>query len=312
MAEPKRILALAVGDPRFSQLIDHSGKSYGVRPYIAGLVEGLTNRGHKLGTDYVIDYRQNWYDNIHKGEPFQDLQSAQLIYVMSTSVMRAAGRHTKEPPVVFSNCSEHRDEEMVKAKRATGFSARRTQTAGECFDFFFQTVPTLEEVLILHRDDYDVSDRAVQLIKDAAGRRHVKPTTINVTSRADLEEKLSKLPERASGTVARIGLQVTPVDLLFAATPWIIKCVQEAKNLPAFFPVTDWVPTGLGGYGVPQFRCGEKTADQVGQILWAKGPQSSLPAVVEAKKEDFDWAVSRAAAKALGLDVSTIAGMRIV
>jgi putative tryptophan/tyrosine transport system substrate-binding protein len=313
MAETKRILALAVGDPMFSQIIDNPGKSYGVRPYISGLIEGLTKLGRTLGADYVIDYQQRWHDDIHAGQAFREIGNASLIYAMSTTVTRAAGGHNKELPIVFSNCSEHAAEELVAAKRATGFSAKRTQTAGDCFDRFFKTVPTLEEVFILHKPDYDVSDNAVQLVTQAAQERGVRPITITVTSRSQLEEKLAQLPERTAGSVAKVGVHVTPVDLLFAATPWIIGCVQGTKHIPAFFPVTDWVPSGLGGYGVPQFRCGERSAGHVDQILWPTGPQSSLlPLVSEATKDDFEWVVSRAAAEALGLRPPTAADVRIV
>jgi ABC-type uncharacterized transport system substrate-binding protein len=164
-------------------------------------------------------------------------------------------------------------------------------------------VPTLKEVFILHKSDYDPSDQAVQLIEKAAAAKHVETKVIEVTSLSDLQEQLSRLPERHLGAKATIGLQVAPADLLFATTPWIIKHVQEAKRLPVFFPVTDWVPSGLGGYGVPQFRCGERTADHVDKILWPEPDKAFAPEVVEAVSSDFEWAVSRAAAKALQLDI---------
>jgi ABC-type uncharacterized transport system substrate-binding protein len=312
MGQLKRILALAVGDPRFSQLIDHPRRSYGVRPYISGLVKGLIGRGHGLGTDFVIDYRQNWHEDIVGGTAFKESQDVALLYAMSTTVTRAAGKHTNALPIVFSNCSDHKAEQFVNEGRATGFSARRTQTAGECFDRFFKTVPTLKQVFILHKPDYDVSDHAVELVTQSAKDRGVSPTTISVTSHSDLHEKLAKLPERAPGAVASIGVHVTPVDLLFAATPAIIKCVQETKNLPAFYPVTDWVPSGLGGYGVPQYRCGERTAEHVHQILWPEQPQRKLPEVLEAADRDFEWVVSSAAATALQIRLPTCDGMRIV
>src|SRR3981081_4273005 len=91
-----------------------------------------------------------------------------LIYAMSTKVVRAAGKHTKDISIVFPNSSEHGDEIYVKEGRATGFSARRTQTAGDCFDRFFRTVPTLKQVLILHKPDYDISDHALERITGVA------------------------------------------------------------------------------------------------------------------------------------------------
>jgi ABC-type uncharacterized transport system substrate-binding protein len=244
------------------------------------------------------------------------MQDPGLIYVMSTSVLRAAGKHTSKIPIAFPNCSWHQAEQLVKDGLATGFSAQRTQTAGKCFDRFFSTVPSLKEVLILHRNDYDVCDHAVRLVTEAAKEKGVKPKAIEVTSHTDLMKKLSKLPKRALGTAATVGVHITPTDLLFATTPVIIRSVQETHNLPAFFPVGDWVPTGLGAYGVGQYRCGNRTAGQVHQILWVNDAKSALPPVLEAAPEDFEWVVSGAAFAALKMakipELKAAAGMRIV
>ena len=296
----KTIVALAVGDPTFSRLIDHPSKFYGVRPYVSGLVQGLARLKRTLGTDYVIDYRQDWHVNIESGETFRGMQKPALIFAMSTAVTRAVGKHAEHVKIVFPNCSEHEAEPLVKDKRATGFSARRTQNAGHCFDRFLKTVPTLEEVIILYRPEYHVAATALNLATKAAESRGIKVRPLAVRSHSELERELSNLPARAPGAAAKLGVFVTPVDLLFAEMPWIIKWVQEIKNLPAFLPVTDWVPSGFGGYGVPQFTCGERTAKQVDQLVWPKSG-SRFPPVLVASEKDFEWVVSEAAAKALGV-----------
>src|SRR5215469_12653158 len=99
--EPKTIVALAVGDPTFSRLIDHPSKSYGVRPYVWGLVQGLAGLKHTLGIDYVIDYRQDWHQNIDKGETFGKMKEPPaLIFAMSTAVTRAVGQHAEAAKIV--------------------------------------------------------------------------------------------------------------------------------------------------------------------------------------------------------------------
>jgi ABC-type uncharacterized transport system substrate-binding protein len=312
---PKTILALAVGDPKHSQRIDHPGKLHEVRPYISGLIDGLAALKCELGTDFVIDYKQNWLDHIAKGHAFADMPKHQaLIYAMSTKVMRAAGEHTKEIPIVFPNCSEFGDERFVKAGRATGFSARRTQTAGYCFDRFFMAVPTLKQVFILHINEHDISENALALVKAAAAKKGVEPKPVLVRSHPDLLEQLSKLPGRTAGA-ATVGVHVLPVDLFFGAIHQIIKGVQAEKKLPAFFPTTDWVPDdcggAFGGYGVTQYRCGERTAGHVHQILRAN-PGARLPMTMEAADADFEWAVSSSAGKALGIPTPALDGLRVV
>lgn len=315
---PKTIMALAVGDPEDSKLIETAANLDGVRPYIRGLIDGLAGLGHQLGIDFVIDYKQNWLDYIMDGHPFTNIPSdPALIYAMSTKVMRAAGKHTKAISIVFPNSSEHGDEPYVKAGRATGFSARRTQTAGDCFDRFFRTIPTLKQVIIPYINEHDICENALKLVKDAAINKKVEPQPLLVQSYPDLLDKLSKnLPRRDRGKPATIGVHVLPVDLFFGATIDIIKEAQAKKNLPAFFPTTDWVPQdyggAFGGYGVPQYKCGERTAGQVHQILWVNRPAAKLPNVIEATDSDFEWAVSRAAAAALDIKPPVDDGVRLI
>jgi ABC-type uncharacterized transport system substrate-binding protein len=311
----KTILALAVGDPKASQLIDHPNKLPGVRPYISGLIDGLTKVGVRLGADFVIDYRQNWLDHIVKGTAFKELPAdPDLIYAMSTRVLRAAGDHTVGIPIVFPSVSRPEGEPHVLAGRATGFAALRAQSAGECFNRFFKSVPSLKQVLIPSFDEHEPGDNALQLVIDAATKCGVDPKPIPVRSHQDLLDKLCALPARGQGEPALCGVHVLPVDMFFGATREIIKTVQEEKNLPAFFSVTDWVSEArggaFGGYGVPQFKCGQRTAQHVQQIL-SGGPDAAFPAVVVAQTEDFDWAVSGAAAAALGLSAPTD-GVRVI
>jgi ABC-type uncharacterized transport system substrate-binding protein len=306
----KTILALAVGDPKASQLIDHPNKLPGVRPYISGLIDGLAKCGWQLGTDFDIDYRHNWLDHIVKGTAFKELpDDAALIYAMSTRVLRAAGDHTDGIPIVFPSVSRPDGEPHVQSGRATGFAALRAQSAGDCFDKFLKSVPGLQQVIILNFDEHEPGDNALKLVIAAAKKNGVDPHPITVLSHPDLLDKLSTLPRRGQGEPATCGVHVLPVDMFFGATREIIKTVQEEKNLPAFFSVTDWVSEArggaFGGYGVPQYKCGQKTAQHVQQILGSPGAE--FPKVVVAQKEDFEWAVSAAAAAALGIS-STIDG----
>jgi ABC-type uncharacterized transport system substrate-binding protein len=312
----KTILALAVGDPKASQLIDHPNKLPGVRPYISGLIDGLAKSGCQLGADFIIDYRHNWLDHIVEGTAFKELPgNPALIYAMSTRVLRAAGDHTKGIPIVFPSVSRPEGELHVQAGRATGFAALRAQSAGDCFDKFFKSVPSLKQVLIPSFDEHEPGDNALQLVIDAAVKHGVDPKPIPVRSHRDLLDKLCDLPPRKSGEPAICGVHVLPVDMFFGATREIIKTVQGEKNLPAFFSVTDWVDEArggaFGGYGVPQYTCGQKTAPHVQQIL-SSGPAAQLLKVVVAVGTDFVWAVSRAAATALGMSIGTDVGAQLL
>jgi hypothetical protein len=162
----------------------------GVRPYIVGLIEGLRRLGHHLGDSYTIDYRHAWYDHVKSGRAFQEAFHAtgephELLYAMSTNVMQAAGNFmyaeakAEKPmppmpkiPIVFANCSDPDAEPLVKEGKATGFSARRSQTAHLCFDRFVATVPALKSVTVLHKAGYDPSDLALRLVTNERLNNH--------------------------------------------------------------------------------------------------------------------------------------------
>jgi ABC-type uncharacterized transport system substrate-binding protein len=318
----KRILALAVGDA-MDVSVDEKNLDR-ARPYIAGLVGGLAALGRRLGTDFAIDYSQRLHPEVISGQAFKEKEKGHdLIYAMSTTVMQAAGDHvTGRPqapksrpadiPIVFANVSDPGVEKYVQSGLATGFSARRSQTADQGFECLLATVPTLKEVLILHKKDYDPSDLGLDLVKVCQANKHrnVKLTVLELNTHADIKTKLSALPARNPKEPAYTGILVLPVDLFFGAAPEIVD-LAHAKYLPSFFAVTDWVksslPSALGGHGVPQKNCGERTAEQVNKILWGGGTPGTVK-VIDAADHDFEWVVSEAAAKALNIPLADMSG----
>lgn len=315
----KRILAMAVGKPMdvlIPPVVDL--EKAGVRPYIGGLIDGLAHRGRVLGTDYDIEYRHRWYDDLESRKAFEvKTKNFDLIYAMSTTVVRMAAPAAKafKPvvPIVFPNVSDYGAEYLVNEGIATGFSARRSQTADECFERLLATIPTLKEVIVLHKKEYDPSDLALDLVQTAQEKMHknLKLTILEIDQHEEIKEKFSNLPQRDLETPADRAILVLPVDLFFGAAPEIIDLAHKI-NIPTFFPVTDWVkaslPSALGGYGVPQRKCGERTAEHVDQILWYEKAVGNLPPVMDATEDDFEWVVSSAAAgiKALNIPLSNI------
>jgi ABC-type uncharacterized transport system substrate-binding protein len=311
MGPMKRILAVAVG-PQKDVLIRAKGDLGGVRPYIEGLVNGLASLKHELGSDFEIDYREREHLDLETGPGAANAFKANsetphdVIFAMSTTVVRAANGVGKSIPIVFPAVSDHKAEGFHRSGNVTGISPRRSQTAGECFERFLATVPTLKEVRVLHRPTYAPGERALKLVKAAAKKRKVTVTPVAVNSHQDLKKKLSALPKRNPEKPAKLGVLVLPVDLFFSAAPMIIDLAQGQKNLPTSFPVTDWVkprlPSALGGYGVPQRRCGELAAEHVAHILWG-GSEAGRPKVKDAHDDTFEWVVSSAAAKALNIKI---------
>jgi hypothetical protein len=65
---PKTIMALAVGNPEDSKLIETADNLHSVRPYIRGLIDGLAGLGPQLGIDLLstinrIGLTISWMDS---------------------------------------------------------------------------------------------------------------------------------------------------------------------------------------------------------------------------------------------------------
>ncbi len=305
MTDIKRILAVAVG-PRRDHVIgpDGNGAPAGVRPYVSGLIAELSHRGRRLGSDHEIHYRERPQHELAgksqtafmaaDGKPYD------LIFAMSTNVVRAALDSGESIPIV-GVVSEPRAEGFSRARNITGISARRSQTAGQCFEHFLATLPTLKRVHVLHKPGYGPSDRSLKLVRAAAKRRGVTVAPLSIKTPDDIEKKLKAMAKRDPKEPATLGLLVLPVDVAFGASQKIIEIAQVQKNVPTFWPITDPVMAGaLGGYGVPQHTCGMLMAHYVDQILWHSAAPKSLK-VTEAEADAFEWLVNTAAAKALNL-----------
>jgi ABC-type uncharacterized transport system substrate-binding protein len=218
-------------------------------------------------------------------------------------VVRAARNGGERKPIV-GVVSSPRDENFGRAGNFTGISARRSQTAGECFEYFLATVPTLKRVRVLHKPGYGPSDRSLRLVRAAAKKRGVTIQVLTINNRSDIEKKLKAMPKRDLKKPADVGVQVLPVDVLLGASQLIIDLAQQEKNVPTFHPITDFVTSdpssALGGYGVPQHNCGRLMADYVDQILWHSAEPRSLK-FSDAGADDFKWMISREAAGALNI-----------
>jgi ABC-type uncharacterized transport system substrate-binding protein len=309
MAVLKRVLAVAVG-PQRDHLISAREGAQNVRHYVHGLIAGLAKKGHHIGADYEIDYKERLHSDMANGATSKALMKNEqspydVIFAMSTNVVRAAKDTGHATPIV-GVVSDPKAEGFSRSKNITGISARRSQTAGQCFEYFLATVPSLKRVRVLHKPKYGPSERSLKLVKAAAKKRGVTVEVLAVNTHDDVAKKLKAMAKRDLSKPAEAGVQVLPVDVCLSAAQLIIDLAQGQKNVPVFFPVTDFVKNGaLGGYGVPQHTCGVLMADYVERILWQSAKPQTLK-IADAGTDDFEWAISSAAAKALNIKLPHI------
>jgi ABC-type uncharacterized transport system substrate-binding protein len=313
MPNVKRILAVAVGPDQDVVIGAGNRARLGeVRPYVGGLVAGLERLGHLLGDDFEIVYRersQTIFDQQESAEKAFET-SVDLIFAMSTTVLRAGVNAPGSVPFVYASVSDViADKIMVEKKIVAGVNARRTETIGDCLRRFVATVPTLKTVHYLTKDGYPPGDRAWAKVEAAAKDLSQRINRISVTSQDDIMRRLQELPARALDQEVSEGTLVGPVDTCLSAVPLIISISQGAKNLPVFLPVRDWVkpelPSALGSYGVSQDTCGRLAAKHVDNMLWPHSGPTFDP-VTKAPDSAIEWVTSTAAADALNIAVPRV------
>ena len=322
MANPNRIVAVAVAADNNQMTINSRRdlrdlRRVKVRPYLRGLVQGLDTRGFKLRKDYVIDFRQRKPNALNNAAAFGNPAAGDVIFCMSTTVVKAAadiGTFSVNP--IVGIVSEPGQETNTAGTRfdqianICGVSARRSQTAVDCFDRFLRTVPTLTEVKVLSKQGYGPSDRALAAITTTAGQKGITCTAVQITDAASLETALDALQVRdPDAQPATIGVLVLPIDVCLGHAQEIIDLAQGEKKIPVFFPVPDWVKAdasgALGAYGVPQRACGEMMAERV-SVIWRNGnavPGAPFVRWASAPDDSFQFAVSAAVADPDALNI---------
>src|SRR5262249_25489569 len=151
------ILAVAVGEVELTVTISMSPPPRFVRPYIKGLIAGLSNSGRTIGGDYTIDYREC---PVHRLDSYAFKNvAADVIFCTSARVVDHARKIKKPPPIVgvVSDYSKYKE-------GVYGFSAKRVQTALACYNAFMATVPSLQSVYVLHDNNHGPSNGALKAL----------------------------------------------------------------------------------------------------------------------------------------------------
>jgi ABC-type uncharacterized transport system substrate-binding protein len=302
------ILAVAVGPATTDLIINSTAYPGPVRPYIKGLIAGLKAKGHTIGTDYVVDYRQR---PAAKLDASAFAGTKRVIFCMSTTVVHAAKTHSSGVPIV-GIVSDPVEENFASVTHICGVSANRFQTADVCLQHFLQAVPSLTELQVLHCLNNRPSQHAHDKAKPVADNHQprIDWQVIPVAATSDIAAGLQKLPKRAAASTATVGIFALPVDVNFGGAADII-AKQNSKQIPAWFPTPDWVAQGaFGGYGASQETCGYAMAERVDYAI-ANGPSLPDPRWISIDPGAFEWFVSRRVAAALNIPLNGVPASHI-
>ena len=164
-----------------------------------------------------------------------------------------------------------------------GISGERHQIGRDYYDKLLATIPNLEKVYVLHKDNYPPSVKALAKIQTGSHPASVVPVPVGSPyGDADIRNAINGITGTASS-----ALLVLPADSFFGSANNII-ALAHAKSLPDFWPVTDWVrhsaaaASAVGGYGFPQ-RLVRGTSRRPDRIDLVEG-RHAQPAIQEGRQ----------------------------
>jgi hypothetical protein len=258
---PRRILAVAIGDPNNSRPIkDISSLTIGpVRPYIGGMIAYLDGQGLKLDTHYIIDY-QECYEG---GEDFTATPTPALVLCMSTPLVKAASDFTNDPSnqstFVVGVASDPANSNF--GNNVCGVNAQRIQNATKYYNHFRNFLGHNKTITLLNRTNNIASELCKKAIENAHGGT-VPVQEVDPPPNANPTSHLIGAVEN----VNTAGLLVLPVDLFFG---WYntINTAAADNQLSIFWPAEEFARHGDDHFGAPQVECGRKLGEQVQYIF---------------------------------------------
>jgi hypothetical protein len=289
----KVILAVAVGENAREVTLNTGNPDLStVRPYIEGLITWLASQNrtnppqpdnnpprYQIPGAYSIIYRECPVGN--PASAFQDNTALQadLWFCMSTSIARAADGVAKEKmptkPIV-AIVSDPFSEKF--GDNVCGVSANRDRLAVRCMRYLKRRVGA-RNIFVLHRQDYDPSDRAQKWLD----KRNV--TVISIDDGDNTQTMQNKITTQiVNSPLPNKGVLVLPADRFFGVAKLI---TQWTGAIPTFWSTPDFPMEAKGGYGYPQKRCGQYMAERVA-IIWKNQADGVADPIPDPKWEQMD------------------------
>lgn len=264
-------------------------------PAVAGLKEGLRERGFIEGRDVAYEIR------FTKGEPGATAAAAaelvkagvDLIFTSNEPATFAAKKATQRIPIVFTLVGDPVAARIVASLarpegNVTGISSRATELAPKRLEVLKTLVAGLKRVWFVYHSSDTIDPAALGSVREAARQFQIELIVRAVNDPAELALVLKEVKPDD-------GVLAPAVDTLDIPA----KILEIARG-PSIFPTALWVEHGaVISYG-PDFRAqGVQSARLVAKILRGTRPQD-LP--VEGA-DKIDLAVNLGVARQLALRV---------
>jgi putative ABC transport system substrate-binding protein len=272
-------------------------ESWGPTPAMAGLRDGLIERGYREGEQFVIGVRFTEGDIAALSTAARELiqQGADILFVTGVPAAKAARMATDRIPIVFAAwIGDPVNLGLVKSfaqpgGNITGVTELDLELNPKRLEIFRELVPGLKRVLFA----YDPSDAyAVAIAKgyrEAARRLGI--ALIERTVRTEEEA-------RALATLRRGEFDgILGASSLSMNIPGFLLEAASQQGIPTMFPDSFWVERAkaLASYGPNLYESGRQAARLVEKLLKGEDP-ARIPVETNPK---IELAVNLAVIKAL-------------
>jgi putative ABC transport system substrate-binding protein len=268
---------------------------------LEGFREELARRGYHEGQDisFMVEDVQGEVDTLADRAAKIVEAKPDIIFTIGTAATAAAKQATTTLPIVFTFVADPLRSGIITSNvtstnNLTGISSYAGPLSGKRLEVFQEVAPGIKRVLVLMTPHESIAEVSFQSLAEVAPKLGIELLRYDVTSKADIEQRLKALPRDAVDAIYYVpsNLVLTHLDLL----------IHKAKEdkIPLSVSEISMVERGaLVSYGTDLRRLGVQAARLVTKIMKG-GKPSEMPIQMP---EQLFLTVNLATAKSIGLDI---------
>ncbi len=268
---------------------------------IEGLRDGLRELGLQEGKQFVLTIQDTKGDQktVEEAARKFEQEKVKLIYAVTTPVVAAAMKVTKDIPIVFSVGSDPVAAGFVQSfakpgGRLTGVHYLARDLTGKRLEILKEILPKLRAVVAFYDPGNGVASEAAKLGREEAKRLRLGFIERHVTS---VEELRSALDALKAGDA---DAYLYTADAVVVSQAQLIIDTARTKKLATMFHDQDLVTKGaLASYGQNYHEVGRLSAKYVQRVLSGVQPSDLKVETVD----DVELAINLQTAKQLGLTI---------
>ncbi len=268
---------------------------------LEGLREGLAQLGYHEGQDisFMVEDVQGEVDTL--GDRAARIVEAKpdLIFTIGTPATTAMKQATTTLPIVFTFVADPLRSGIITSyassqNNVTGISSYAGPLSGKRLEVLQEIAPGIKRVLVLMTPHESIAELSFQSLAEVAPKLGIELLRYDVTSKADIEQRLKALPRGAVDAIYFV-----PSNLVLTHLELLIHKAREDK-IPLSVSEISMVERGaLVSYGTDLRRLGVQAARLVTKIMKG-GKPSEMPIQMP---EQLVLTVNLTTAKSIGLDI---------